>query len=63
VEIITCLLAMKHNFIPPTMNLNTPDPECDLDYTPNQAKTKQISTSCSVSMGFGGQLGAILLRK
>ncbi len=63
VEIIACLIAMNHHFIPPTANFEQPDPECDLDYTPNQSKTKQINISCSVSMGFGGQLGAILLGK
>lgn len=63
VEIITCLLAMKHGFIPPTANLNHPDPECDLDYTPILSKKKKINTAGSISLGFGGQLGAILLKK
>lgn len=63
VEIITCLIAMKNSFVPPTVSLDEADPECDLDYTPNQSKAKQINISCSVSMGFGGQLGAILLKK
>ena len=62
VEIIACLIAMRDSFIPPTVNLNTPDPECDLDYTPQKARPKQIKMACSVSMGFGGQLGAILLQ-
>ena len=63
VEIITCLLAMKHGFIPPTVNLVNPDPECDLDYTPLKAKQKKINISGSISLGFGGQLGAILLKR
>lgn len=63
VEIITCLIAMKDGFIPPTTNLEQRDPECDLDYTPNQSKAKKINISCSISMGFGGHLGAILLKR
>ncbi len=63
VEIITCLIAMRDSFIPPTANLKTPDPECDLDYTSGVSKSKQVNLSCSISMGFGGQLGAILLKK
>ncbi len=63
VEIITCLIAMRDSFIPPTASLEQRDPECDFDYTPLKAKTKKINISCSISMGFGGHLGAILLRK
>ena len=63
VEIIASLIAMRDGFVPPTANLEVPDPECDLDYTPRVSKTKRISVACSVSMGFGGQLGAILLAK
>lgn len=63
VEIITCLIAIRDGFVPPTANLETPDPECDLDYTPQRSKPKQVNVACSLSMGFGGQLGAILLRK
>lgn len=61
VEIIACLIAMRDGFIPPTANLEVPDPECDLDYTPRVSKAKRVKIACSVSMGFGGQLGAILV--
>ena len=61
VEIMACLIAIRDGFIPPTANLETPDPECDLDYTPRVSKPKKITVACSVSMGFGGQLGAILV--
>jgi 3-oxoacyl-(acyl-carrier-protein) synthase len=54
---------MRDGFIPPTANLKTRDPECDLDYTPRVSKAKKVNIACSISMGFGGQLGAILLRK
>ena len=61
VELIACLVAMRDHFIPPTANLEKADPECDLDYTPLKSKEKQVDLACSISMGFGGQLGAILV--
>lgn len=63
VEVIASLIAMRDGVIPPTANLETPDPECDLNYTPRTARKKAIQIACSISMGFGGQLGAILLSK
>ena len=63
VEVIACLIAMRDGFIPPTANLEKPDSECDLDYTPQAAKIKSLKISCSVSMGFGGHLGSILVAK
>ncbi|MBI3999542.1 MAG: beta-ketoacyl-[acyl-carrier-protein] synthase family protein [Candidatus Omnitrophica bacterium] len=63
VEVIACLIAMRDGFIPPTANLEQPDPECNLDYTPKVSKPKAIKISCSVSIGFGGHLGAIILEK
>ncbi|MBI1978089.1 MAG: beta-ketoacyl-[acyl-carrier-protein] synthase family protein [Candidatus Omnitrophica bacterium] len=63
VELITCLIAMRDSFIPPTANLEKPDPQCDLDYTPRVSKTKKVETTCSISMGFGGHLGAVVVGK
>ena len=60
VELIACLVAMRDSFIPPTANLEQVDPECDLDYTPLRSKEQEVKIACSISMGFGGQLGAIL---
>lgn len=63
VEVIACLLAMEENFVPPTIGLENPDPDCDLDYTPLKAREKKIQNAVSVSMGFGGHIAAISLRK
>lgn len=63
VEIIACCLAMQEGFIPPTVGLEQSDPECDLDYTPLKGRTKKISLALSHSMGFGGHIAAIALRK
>jgi 3-oxoacyl-[acyl-carrier-protein] synthase II len=56
-------LALRDGLIPPTINLETPDPECDLDYVPGKARPRQISTAMSNSFGFGGSNGTIILRR
>jgi len=63
VESVATIMAMKDGIIPPTIGLNEPDPECDLDYTPLVAKKKEISVALSNSLGFGGQNGTLLFRK
>jgi 3-oxoacyl-[acyl-carrier-protein] synthase II len=55
VELITCVLAIREGVLPPTINYETPDPECDLDYIPNQAREKRVNHVLSNSFGFGGQ--------
>ncbi len=63
IEIISSIKAMESNTIPPTINYQTPDPECGLDYVFNQACKKDIRSSLCLSAGFGGQNSAILLTK
>ncbi|MCH7990706.1 MAG: rhomboid family intramembrane serine protease [Planctomycetes bacterium] len=55
VEAIACLLAIKNNLLPPTINYETPDPDCDLDYVPNTPREVPVSKVLSNSFGFGGQ--------
>jgi 3-oxoacyl-[acyl-carrier-protein] synthase II len=54
VEMATCALAIRDSVIPPTINLENPDPQCDLDYTPNVAKEKKVRIAINNSFGFGG---------
>jgi 3-oxoacyl-[acyl-carrier-protein] synthase II len=54
-ELIISLMAIKHNELPPTINYETPDPACDLDYIPNEARQAECNTVLSNSFGFGGQ--------
>jgi len=61
VEAITCLLAIRDNVLPPTRNYETPDPDCDLDYVPNEAREAPITTTLSNSFGFGGQNISLVL--
>ncbi|HEY2760160.1 MAG TPA: beta-ketoacyl-ACP synthase II [Pirellulales bacterium] len=54
VELIFSILALRNSLIPPTINLDTPDPDCDLDYTPNKPRERRIQAALSNSFGFGG---------
>ncbi len=60
-EIMICLCVINSGIIPPTINLNDPDPECDLDYVPNVAVKKNVRTALSSSMGFGGHNSVIIV--
>jgi 3-oxoacyl-[acyl-carrier-protein] synthase II len=63
VEAIFSILAMHHGMIPPTINYETPDPECDLDYVPNVARKQDINVTMSTSFGFGGTNATLVFRK
>jgi 3-oxoacyl-[acyl-carrier-protein] synthase II len=63
VELIATLLAMENSIIPPTINYEIPDPECDLDYVPNKARPAKIRTVMKNSFGFGGKNSILIIRK
>ena len=63
VEFIICLLAMKDGVIPPTINNDNPDPECDLDCAPNKAVERDIEVALSNSFGFGGHNVTLAMRR
>ncbi|MBN2064161.1 MAG: beta-ketoacyl-[acyl-carrier-protein] synthase family protein [Sedimentisphaerales bacterium] len=62
-ELITCITAIRDNIMPPTTNLKTPAPECDLDYIPNAPRKAQVDVCMSNSFGFGGQNNTIIIKK
>lgn len=62
-EAIACVLAMRGGFFPPTINLENPDPECDLDYVPNAVQYGDIEAAASGSLGFGGHNGVVVFKK
>ena len=63
VEAVFTLLAIRDQVAPPTINLDNPDPQCDLDYVPNTAREMEISTAISNSFGFGGTNGTLVFRR
>jgi len=63
VELITCVLAIKNQMLPPTINLSEPDPALDLDYVPNTARPAKVDTCLSNSFGFGGQNDTLIVRQ
>ena len=63
VEAIFTVLTIRDGIIPPTINYDTPDPECDLDYVPNVARKAKVNIALSNSFGFGGANAALVFRK
>ena len=61
VEGIACLLSMRDDYIPQTLNLTDPDPECDLNYVPNKGIKREVNSAISLSYGFGSLIGGALL--
>ncbi len=62
IEILATVLALRHGFLPPTVNLEEPDPECDLDYVPRQARARELRAAVSNSYGFGGNNTSVVLK-
>src|SRR4026208_1281230 len=63
VEAVFTVLAVERGVLPPTINYEQPDPECDLDYIPNESRQAEISVGVSNSFGFGGHNACIVVRK
>ncbi|MFH1622525.1 MAG: beta-ketoacyl-ACP synthase II, partial [Candidatus Omnitrophota bacterium] len=62
-EFIVSVLALKNDVVPPTINQEYPDPECDLDYVPNQARQMKVDAALSNSLGFGGHNATLIVKK
>jgi 3-oxoacyl-[acyl-carrier-protein] synthase II len=62
-EAIACALIITHSSIPPTINYETPDPQCDLDYNPNQIRSMPVRVALSNSFGLGGQNACLILKR
>jgi 3-oxoacyl-[acyl-carrier-protein] synthase II len=63
IEAVICVMALQTGILPPTINLRHPDPECDLDYVPNEARHRSINIVMSNSMGFGGHNTCLILKR
>jgi 3-oxoacyl-[acyl-carrier-protein] synthase II len=62
-EAVVCVLAIRRGIVPPTINYEEPDPECDLDYVPNVAREMRVAAALSNSFGFGGHNACLLFAK
>ena len=63
IEAAMCLLVIENGVVPPTINLDHPDPECDLDYVPHQARTAAVNAAMSNSFAFGGHNSMLVFRR
>ncbi len=63
IEAVACTLALNHGLLPPTINLENPDPACDLDYVPNMAREVKVNAVMSNSFGFGGHNATLIISR
>jgi 3-oxoacyl-[acyl-carrier-protein] synthase II len=63
IEAVVCIMSMRDSIVPPTINYETPDEDCDLDYIPNEARKMSVNIAMSNSFGFGGTNGVVILKK
>jgi 3-oxoacyl-(acyl-carrier-protein) synthase len=63
VEALACVLAIRDQKVPPTINYSTPDPECDLDYVPNEARQRRVAVAATTSVGLGGHNSCVIFRE
>jgi len=63
VELIFCTLALRDDVVPPTINYENPDPDCGLDYVPNEARKQRINVALSNSFGFGGHNVSLIVQR
>ncbi|MDR2980801.1 MAG: beta-ketoacyl-[acyl-carrier-protein] synthase II, partial [Puniceicoccales bacterium] len=63
IEAVASIMAIKHGVIPPTINYENPDPDCDLDYVPNVARKREVNVAISDNLGFGGHNAAVIFKK
>jgi 3-oxoacyl-[acyl-carrier-protein] synthase II len=63
IEAMMCALALHEGVLPPTINYREPDPDCDLDYVPNEARRTHVDVALSNAMGLGGHNGCVVLRR
>jgi 3-oxoacyl-(acyl-carrier-protein) synthase len=62
-ESIFCLLSIRDGLVPPTINYETPDPECDLDYVPNEARPNIVKVAINNAFGFGGHNAVLVIKE
>jgi 3-oxoacyl-[acyl-carrier-protein] synthase II len=63
IELVACVMSIRDNIVHPTINYETPDPECDLDYVPNVARKVQVDIALSNSLGFGGHNATLVVKR